>query len=280
MSKMEKQEFLLEQIRLVLAKKDYVRAYILSLKVNRKLLDEEESFADVKIRFYALMIQYYRHERDAFEISKCYKNVFSSPSIYNSEEGKWQSFLKATVAFLILSPHGNEQHDMLHRIYAEAKLDELEPFKKILKLFITNEIISYPFENIALISDLPEVLLANDEDDDKEAGTAFWRESLTQRVLQHNIRVAAKYYTRIRGSRLAAMLQLAPSVLETEIASMVSSGAIYAKIDRPKDIIRFSKEKSSEEVLSSWSSDISTLLNMVENTTHLIAKEMMINGLS
>lgn len=41
MEKREKTEFILEQIRLVLEKKDYVRAQILSNKVGKKVLNEE-----------------------------------------------------------------------------------------------------------------------------------------------------------------------------------------------------------------------------------------------
>ena len=49
LSKKEKVEFILEQTRLVLAKKDYVRAYIVSQKVNRKVFDDE-SFSALKVR--------------------------------------------------------------------------------------------------------------------------------------------------------------------------------------------------------------------------------------
>lgn len=41
MEKREKTEFILEQIRLVLEKKDYVRAQILANKVGKKVLNEE-----------------------------------------------------------------------------------------------------------------------------------------------------------------------------------------------------------------------------------------------
>ena len=57
---------------------------------------------------------------------------------------------------------------------------------------------------------------------------------------------------------------------------MVSEGDIYAKIDRPADISRFAKPKNPDEILGDWSSDINTLLNLVEDTTHAINKEMMV----
>lgn len=66
--------------------------------------------------------------------------------------------------------------------------------------------------------------------------------------------------------------------LEREISVMVSEGAVYAKIDRPKDIVRFAAPKNPEAVLSDWARDIDKLLHLVETTTHLIDKENMVKS--
>jgi 26S proteasome regulatory subunit N5 len=58
---------------------------------------------------------------------------------------------------------------------------------------------------------------------------------------------------------------------------LVGAGSIYAKIDRPANIISFQKPQSPEELLTNWSSDISELLRLVETTCHLINKENMIH---
>lgn len=87
--------------------------------------------------------------------------------------------------------------------------------------------------------------------------------------------MASLYYKRIHGARLAQLLGLSADRLEQEIASMVSDGSVYAKIDRPKDIVRFSATKTPEAVLSDWAADIGKLLDLVEKTTHLIQKENM-----
>jgi 26S proteasome regulatory subunit N5 len=59
---------------------------------------------------------------------------------------------------------------------------------------------------------------------------------------------------------------------------MVSTGMVYAKIDRPKDEVRFMKKRCEEEVLSDWASDIGKLLGLVEETTYLIHKERMVQS--
>lgn len=59
---------------------------------------------------------------------------------------------------------------------------------------------------------------------------------------------------------------------------MVSFGSLYAKIDRPKDIVRFAKKRCEEEVLTDWAEDIKELLGLVEKTTYLIQKENMVQS--
>jgi 26S proteasome regulatory subunit N5 len=83
------------------------------------------------------------------------------------------------------------------------------------------------------------------------------------------------YYHQIHMTRLSQLLGLTPDRLEREVSFMVSDGSIYAKIDRPKDIVRFAAPKTPEAVLSDWGSDIDNLLHLVETTTHLIYKENM-----
>jgi len=140
-------------------------------------------------------------------------------------------------------------------------------YRETIKLFLTKEIIKYPTPHHATFESLSSV--------QQPPTSPTWPKVFHTRIIQHNIRVAALYYDRIHGKRLAQLLDLSPGTLEEEISKMVSDGTVYAKIDRPKDIIRFKSFKNPEEILSDWGSDIKTLLNLVDSTTHLIHKENM-----
>ena len=134
-------------------------------------------------------------------------------------------------------------------------------------LFLKTEIIHYPTpqqQELESCSVLTEGDLG-----------AHWKEVFFRRIIQHNVRVASVYYKRIHGARLAQLLQLERSQLEQEIAGMVSDGSIYAKIDRPADIVRFCPPSNPEAILSDWAGDIDELLHLVDSTTHLIHKEYM-----
>lgn len=79
-----------------------------------------------------------------------------------------------------------------------------------------------------------------------------------------NISVIGEYYERIRTARLCELLDLSEKETEKFISDMVSSGSVWAKIDRPKAIVTFRKRKEPNEVLNTWSNDIAGLLELVE----------------
>jgi 26S proteasome regulatory subunit N5 len=268
LSKKEKVEFILEQMRLTLAKKDYVRASIVAGKVSRKHL-QEENMEEYKVKFFTLLAELHRHEKDAFKLAQDYHSIYSTPHILN-DDAKWKDALQNTVVFLALSPYSNEQQDMMNRVKEDSNLEKLPSFAITIQLLLKKEIIAYPMVNQAELEAIPAFL---------EGGpdlTTFWHDLFHRRVIQHNVRVASLYYKRIHGARLAQLLGLEPDRLEREISSMVSDGSVYAKIDRPKDIVRFASPKTPESVLSDWGADIDNLLHLVETTTHLINKENMI----
>mmetsp|Transcript_5356 Transcript_5356/g.13453 ORF Transcript_5356/g.13453 Transcript_5356/m.13453 type:complete len:457 (+) Transcript_5356:201-1571(+) len=267
LSKREKVEFILEQMRLTLAKKDYVRAAIVAGKVSRKHL-HEDNMEEYKVKFFTLQAELHRHEKDAFALAKDYHSIYST-SIIREDDAKWKDALKSTVVYLALSPYSSEQQDMTNRVREDANLEKLPSFFTAVKLFLKKEIITYPMADQKEIEDIPA--LAEGGPDLHQ----FWHESFHRRIIQHNVRVASLYYKRIHGARLSQLLGLAPERLEQEISAMVSDGSVYAKVDRPKDIVRFAEPKGPEAVLSEWSADIDKLLHMVETTTHLINKENM-----
>jgi len=134
---------------------------------------------------------------------------------------------------------------------------------------LKKEIINYPLSNQQELETLPAFLEGGED------LTQFWKDTFHRRIIQHNIRIASIYYKQIHVGRLAQLLGLDAKRLEREISTMVSDGSVYAKIDRPKDIIRFAAPKSPEAVLTDWATSIDKLLHLVETTTHLIDKENM-----
>jgi len=58
MKKKEKTEYILEQIRLCLEKKDYIRTQLIGKKIHARVLAEPE-FEQIKVKFNTLMVKYH-----------------------------------------------------------------------------------------------------------------------------------------------------------------------------------------------------------------------------
>ncbi len=105
---------------------------------------------------------------------------------------------------------------------------------------------------------------------------AFQRwQDLRKRVIEHNVRVVAKYYTRIEMGRLTELLDLDEEETEKYISQLVTAKTVYAKIDRPARIVSFAKPRDADDVLNEWSGNMKSLLGLLERIDHLITKEEM-----
>ena len=176
---------------------------------------------------------------------------------------------------------------MMERINLDGKLEKIPECKETLGKYLKEEIIHYPLGHQEKLESIPAFTDSVDGDNQEEGGGTttttttlkdHWHTTFHTRIIEHNLRITSLYYRQIHTSRLASLLSLTTADAEKHLSQMVSNGALYAKIDRPKDIVRFSKKRSEEEVLSDWAGDIKELLGLVEKTTYLIQKENMVQN--
>jgi len=268
----EKTEYILNQMRLVLLKKDYVRTQIISKKINPKLLEKEE-FQDLKIQYYEYMVRYWLHEKRYLDVCKCYLAIFNTPSV-QADETKWKAALTAHALYLALAQYDNEQDDMLHKLdeLQAKKLDKVPVFQRVVKIFLRKEIAAWPLAHEAEIKSHPVF-----QEAPHEGAAARW-DMLRKRVVQHNIKVISEYYEQIHTRRLCELIGLDDKEAEAELSELVCSKFVYAKIDRPAGTVRFGQRQSYTDRLNGWSDGITQMLDLVENTCHLIQKEQMVHA--
>ncbi|EFJ35271.1 hypothetical protein SELMODRAFT_166175 [Selaginella moellendorffii] len=294
MAKTEKIAFILEQIRLCLAKHDYMRAQILSRKINPRVFVAdskekkkkegdnivEEAPADVpsllqlKRMYYELMITFYSHSNDYLEICRCYQNIYDTPSV-KENPSDWMPALRKICWYLVLSPHDSMQSSLLHATLEDKKLTDLPQFRSLLESFVTMEVVSWDQFWTTYKSEFElEATLPGGKLVDKAL------EDLRRRVIEHNILVVSKYYARITLTRLSQLLCLPLEETETCLSEMVVSKALVAKVDRPAGIISFQMNREGNDVLNSWAINIEKLLDSVEKSCHKIHKETMVHKVS
>ena len=108
-----------------------------------------------------------------------------------------------------------------------------------------------------------------------DSAISFFR--ILQRVVEHNIRIMATYYTRITLKRMAQLLFLTESETEDFLSAMVVNKTVEAKTDRLDGVVNFVKHQDPNDMLNNWSHSISELLSLVMKTTHLVNKEEMVH---
>jgi len=193
--------------------------------------------------------------------------------VKESEE-KWQDALKQVVLFLILSEYDNGQSDMLARIKSDVSLNKLPYYKNVLTCFDTVELLNWNILKEVYSPHLksqPGALTPSPLDDDEHWGV------LQKRVVEHNIRVLSKYYTRITLGHFSKLLHLDLKEAEKRLCEQVVKGVVYAKINRLDGIVSFMKPKDTEEILNAWSGNLNSVMNLIGNSNHLITKERMVH---
>jgi 26S proteasome regulatory subunit N5 len=278
MDNAEKVEFILEQIRLCMVRKDWVRVAIIQKKIDRKAIDADD-IQQLKLRFYDMICRMNAQNDDTLELARSHLAVYNTKSVKDKEQD-WKRALSSAALFIVLSRHGKDQSDLLNRTKAmEAeKLKELELFQNLLKQFTTQEIIAWPFskETQQVLSKHP---VFSNVDMFGEKRVKEWTKRLRRRVLEHNVRVISGVYSRIRLTRLAEMIGLGAKEAESLVADMVSidddenSEPLYAKMDRPAGIVSFERPQSADAQMTEWASNINDVLELVEKTRHLIDRE-------
>ncbi|XP_006813482.1 26S proteasome non-ATPase regulatory subunit 12-like [Saccoglossus kowalevskii] len=279
MEKKEKVEFILEQMRLCLANKDYIRTQIISKKISTRFYDSTDNdVQELKLKYYKLMIELDQHEGSYLAISKHYRALYDTPIIKENKE-KWQEAFKSLLLFLLLSPYDNEQSDLMHRISEDKNLDDILVYRNLLKCFTTSELMRwqqvcsiYERELKVGSANNPCTMVFEDTDDGKKR----W-DDLRIRVVEHNMRVMAKYYTRITTKRMSQLLELSENETEEFLSNLVVNKTVYARIDRLEGIVNFSQHKDPNDILNEWSYNLTQLMQLVNKTTHLINKEEMVH---
>jgi 26S proteasome regulatory subunit N5 len=309
MHRREKTEFILEQVSLCIEKGDWTQAGILSRKIStryfarkpkkteeqiekeRKEKEEKERLrsdgaigddepvdddvTDLKLRYYEQQITLAKHDDKYLEACKHYRQVLDTEAVEENPE-LLKATLQRVVYFVLLAPYDNEQSDLLHRIAQDSRIEETCPSEhSLLNLFTLTELMRWPSIESNYGSGLCNTDIFDVKENQKDPKAHQRWLDLRKRVIEHNVRVIAKYYTRIHFSRLTQLLDLPPQETEKYISDLVVNKTIFARIDRPAQLVSFEKKRDADEVLNEWSGNMKSLLGLLERIDHLITKEEM-----
>lgn len=266
MERKEKVEFILEQMRLLIANQDIIKAQIVAKKINTKFF-AEGAHPELKYKYYQLKIEM-DQDTSFINTAKHYLALADSETESTDNTEKKKMLVCATL-YCVLSPFDNEQNDMMVRISKNKLLEELPPYKHLVSLFLSNELIDWNSLNTQYKN---EFLTLPMFDTNTKHGIKCWKE-LRSRAIEYNIRTVSNYYTKINLSRLSELLLLNESESEKHLSNLIVNGTIKAKIDRPSGIVNFLLQLNQNEKLNLWSAGLKDLMQTIDKTSHLIEKE-------
>ncbi|EGV64024.1 proteasome regulatory particle subunit [Yamadazyma tenuis] len=274
MSFQTKIEYILQQMKLVLTKKDFSQAKILSRKILLKTLKGFDKAEEYKVVYLNYLIEINENDHDYVSIVQNSLKLIESEVVQNSEEFK--NILVSVIYYIILSPFDNLQSDLISKIKVNSTFSKNVDAKtfKLLEIFTTEELIHW--SNI-------ETLYSNEFKSSKIFQNPTNYKNLQKRIIEHNLRIINNYYNFIKIDRLSYLLQLSNDEAEKYVSDLVNAGMISAKINRPKGMIKFDKVgKTTDSVntlLNDWCYDVEKLLDEIDQIGHLINKEEMMHGI-
>eukprot|EP01028_Stygiella_incarcerata_P003577 TRINITY_DN1732_c0_g1_i1.p1 TRINITY_DN1732_c0_g1~~TRINITY_DN1732_c0_g1_i1.p1 ORF type:complete len:477 (-),score=136.80 TRINITY_DN1732_c0_g1_i1:181-1485(-) len=264
----ERAEYILEQMRLTIRNAEYLEAKMLSRKITRSVLSND-SMQDLRLRYYELLIEVHESTDATWEIAQALREMYSTPMI-SDDKVKRDDIIQQMILFLVLSEFSVDQQNMLKAIQQDRKAEELKDSLLLVRMFTGDEMIDMKHKFLENVTESHHVVF-------KESLRAQRAGVLRTRVIQHNIRIAARFFTRLPMERLAFFLSIPIEETEQFISDMVSDNGLYARIDRPVGIVSFEKDSDPDDVLNEWSSRIDEALELLEKCTHLISREFAVH---
>ena len=272
----EKTDYILDQMRLVLGQNDYVRLPIIAKKINPKILNKDKTIEDLKIKYYEYLVIHHLHEEEYLEVSNCYREILATPSLAPEQALK---SLVGAVMNLLLSPGCDAQRASLQAMLAEERrrFDDLVPVRDLARAFLSTALVQSVDPAIQKLD--PIFVGQSPEFVARGIPAGSHRLALLEkRIVQFNLtQVLSKFYSRIRLAKLASILRLTPAQCESEVIELVSNKALQLKIDRPAGIVWFHPKLSPQAKLDLWSGNINKALDLVESTSNLVQKEIMLH---
>ena len=177
-----------------------------------------------------------------------------------SGEGRKNAF-QNFVLYLLLSPYTQDKVDQLNIIESMYPRElEAEPLlTKYVRKFLTFELM--PLQE----DDITQQMAAYEPFQDRTLHSKNHLIELIRQLVQHNLRVIEKYYSRISLERMSQLVGVSVERTENELGDMVVNGRIAAKINRLAGIVVINKRKQfTNEKLNSWNHDLRNTLDKIE----------------
>lgn len=155
MDKREKVEFILYQMKIMVKKGDFVRLMIISKKLTPQALNDKK-IIDLKIQYYAYLVEYYKNENLFVEVANCYKQIFDARNDKENSDielpitldfnfdASFQTTFENLVAYLLIPQYSTKQFEELSALVGPLYKHVLARYprlKNVVESFLKDELI-------------------------------------------------------------------------------------------------------------------------------------------
>lgn len=236
----------LEQFRLCVEVKDWVKADITRKKIRKKYFSENNA-RDEEILFHKYIVDLYLGQDKFLEASTTYIRL--------SEIVEEKEFTILASFFGILCTCQERESSKEHLVRLSNDRNNEEGMRIVLDKFLSTLLI--PKEYVSTI-----LALVN-----KYRDVSIYTPHLLQAIDEHNFFIVEAFYSSISISTCSRLLDVDPEDLVNRISFLVNKGLSNSKIDQKEGIVVF---KGKE-----WSSNVGDVLNKLMRVEHMIHKEKL-----
>lgn len=189
-----------------------------------------------------------------------------SNEILQNRENNNQQFFENFIMFLGLCPPEKETKSLFKDLSINYKHD-LESYKlmqDIVKIRLSDDIIRINSEFLSQFNQMKCFT-----EDSRNLHAKLFRKYL----IQHNLGIFQKYFSQVRMERISQMIDINMDEVEQELADMCIEKHIFAKINRINFTVNFKPKQDNADKLNEMNFDLGKMLDIVEDTCHLIHKE-------
>lgn len=282
MSKKEKMEFILYQMKLNLLLNNYVKLYIVSKKVNVKMLNNE-GFEYEKISFNLYSYYFFQNKGDYKECVNCLKGAYDALKkvdfvvkedaidkiILERFSGLLEknTLTQSLLAFKCLEEFSDKKQEEIEELVKEFEVYVLydKSIGSLLKAFTSKEVSScdltrYNLNGLTIFT--AQYLNSNK-----------FREALEVQLVKKNLYMVSNYYRTVRMNKLTVLFENKADFIEDQLCKMIQDKLLKAKIDRLDMLIKFDSCSDEKETIDKWVNNINGVLDLVNFVAERIERE-------
>lgn len=242
----------LEQLRLCVANRDWVRADITLKKIRKKYFENDDAVEE-KTKFHEMVVHLYLGQRKYFDASSVYHKLSNFGTV-RTEYVVLSSF------FCILATCETEMENIackraeMLRMLSEDKNND-EEMRVMVRKFLSQLVLEK-----SVVHDVQRAV-------SPVLDVSAYLDDLASAVDEHNFRIIERFYSSATVEDMSAIMQTPVEDVVRRISFMVNNGFARCKINQKTGVVGFGERR--------WSDDVVDVMDKLIRCNHLIHKERL-----